>query len=122
MSKRPRRKHSPVFKAKVELAALTEQSLAQLTEDCSAIDSFGSPSRPCHLGFDPARGDQSLGSRITRRRFGMTCSFSNRKTARRFGFQKLLSLRSLTLCVPVLAVEVRQKQIVDSKNQLSQLP
>jgi hypothetical protein len=32
---------------------------------------------------------------MTRRRFAMPCSFSSRKTARRYGFQGLLDLRSL---------------------------
>jgi hypothetical protein len=41
------------------------------------------------------QGDQSLGSRMTRRRFAMPCSFSSRKTARRYGFQGLLNLHSL---------------------------
>ncbi len=40
---------------------------------------------------------------MTRRRFAMPCSFSNRKSARRYGFQGLLGLRSLTLCFPGLA-------------------
>jgi len=41
------------------------------------------------------QGDQSLGSRMTRRRFAMPCSFSTRKTARRYDFQGLLNLHSL---------------------------
>ena len=49
------------------------------------------------------QGDQSLGSRMTRRRFAMPCSFSSRKTAGRYGFQGLLDLRSLALCFPGLA-------------------
>ncbi|QPK61786.1 type II toxin-antitoxin system RelE/ParE family toxin [Methylomonas sp. LL1] len=34
---------------------------------------------------------------MTRRRFAMPCSFSSRKTARRYGFQGLLNLHSLAL-------------------------
>jgi hypothetical protein len=41
------------------------------------------------------QGDQSLVSRMTRHRFAMPCSFSSRKTARRYGFQGLLNLHSL---------------------------
>ena len=58
-------------------------------------DAFGGPGRPRHLGFDPTRG-QTLGSRMTRRGFAMPCSFSNRKTARRYRFQGLLDRRSLS--------------------------
>jgi hypothetical protein len=34
---------------------------------------------------------------MTRRRFARPCSFSSRKTARRYGFQGLLNLLSLSL-------------------------
>ena len=54
---------------------------------------------------------------MTRRRFAMPCSFSVRKTARRYGFQGLLGLRSLSLCFPGLAANDPSNQVafVDAK-------
>jgi len=43
---------------------------------------------------------------MTRRRFAMPCSFSSRKTARRYGFQGLLDLRSLSHRFQGLAASV----------------
>jgi hypothetical protein len=43
---------------------------------------------------------------MTRRRFARPCSFSRRKTARRYGFQGLLNLHSLPLRFQGFAAKV----------------